>query len=452
MNAPESSPGSLSFALGPFPVVVRPGFWLVMALLGWVGSGNDPRSAISFAIVAFISVLFHELGHAVTGRLFGAGSWIELHSFGGLTHLDRSISRWRSVLMSAAGPGFGFVLGGVVLLISARYPPQNQLMATALGQAIWINFGWGIMNLLPILPLDGGWVLAGILGPTRRRAARWAGVIVSLAVVALALNIGSMWLVVMFGLMGLQNFQALGAERDVRPRKPPPKEKDALQRGWNALLTGDEQEAARLAHLALSGAETAREQNAARDLLAWVALADQNPRVAISHLERVTPPEDARRLTWALALESIGQPERALPHSLAAFQKEPSETSATLAVRLLTRAGRYDEAARVVEGFQWRSPAQRDARRADVAFARGEHAAAAALYGTAFEGGRRPSDAYNAACGHARAGDPVRAVEWLKRALDAGFDDYESLWSDPDLKEVRASPEIAARVPQPTVH
>lgn len=452
MSTPESSPGSLNFTLGPFPVVVRPTFWLVMALFGWMSARDDIQYALSFVAVGFISLLFHELGHAITNRLFGANSWIELHSFFGLTHADRALSRWRSVLLAAAGPAFNFVLWGVALLISTQYTARTGILAVALWQLRMVNFWWGLMNLLPVLPLDGGAVLAGILGPTRRRAARWLAVAASGVVVAWALSARDMWLVVLFGMLGVQNFQALSSERDVRPHRPPPKEKDSLTRGWNALLSGEEQEAGRLAHLALSGAENAREQNAARDLLAWVELADQNPRAAIAHLERVTPPEEARRLTWALALEAMKKPDQALPHALAAFQKEPSETSATLAIRLLTRAGQFDDAARIVAAYQWKSPAVRDTRRADVAFARGEHASAAALYGAAFESGRRPADAYNAACGHARAGDLVRAVQWLKQALDAGFDDYESLWSDPDLVQVRAAPEIAARVPQPTVH
>jgi len=446
MNAPEPTPGTLAFTLGPFAVLVRPSFWLGMALFGGAASGVNLKEVAIFIAVAFISVLVHELGHALTGLWFGAGSWIELYSFGGLTHHDRSLTRWRDVLMAAAGPGFGFVLYGLCWLLLPHLHPAS-MYRVPVELMMWINLTWGILNLLPILPLDGGRVLAGLLGPSQRRMARQ----IAVGVAVLAAFIGftrlhSYWLLILFGMMAFQNIQALGAERDLRPTRPPPLEKDALARGWKTLLSGDVPEATRLAHLALSGAQNPEEQNAARDLLAWVALADDNPRLALSQLERVTPPERARRLTWALALEGMQMPDRALPHAEAAYQVEPSETSAALALRLLDRAGRHDDAERIATTFAWRSPATRDARLADVAFARGDHARAAQLFGAAFDAGRRPLDAYNAACAHARARDLPRAVEWLGRALDAGFDDLDQLRADPDLEQVRASEEIQRRL------
>jgi len=448
MSAPESTPGTIQFPLGPFQVLVRPSFWLIMALFSGLGRGASVPSAIIFVGVAFISVLFHELGHAVTGRMFGAASWIELYSFGGLTHHDRMLSRWRDVLMAAAGPGFGFVLALLAWALLPYMHPESTA-ERVVEKVLEINLFWGILNLLPVLPLDGGRVLSGLLGPSRRRMARYVGTGVAVIVAALSAAIQEFYLTILFGLLAFQNARDLGSQRDVRAQRPPPAEKDALARGWQALLSGDESEAGRLAHLALSGAQGQDQQNAARDLLAWVALADQNPRGALSQLERVGPPEKARRLTWALTLEGLQMLAQALPHAEAAFQVEPSETSATLLVRLLDRAGRYDDAERIAASFGWRSPALRDARLGDVALARGDHARAATLYGSAFDGGRRPIDAYNAACAHARSGQVTRAVEWLGRAMDAGFDDREQIQSDPDLAQVRTAGEIQRRLATP---
>lgn len=444
MNEPQSTPGTIQFPLGPFPVLVRPSFWLVMAIFGGLGMSGT-RFLVSWILVAFVCVLVHELGHAVIGRVFGASAWIELHSFGGLTHHDRALSRWRDVLMAAAGPGFGFILGAICWYL-LRQAPRGSLMRLALDQAVFINFYWGLLNLLPVLPLDGGRVMAGVLGPSRRRAARTFAIAISVIVVAWSVANRQTYLAIMFALFAFQNFQALNQERDLRVRKPPPPEKDALERGWKALLSGEEQEANRLAHLAHSAAQTPDEQNAARDLLAWVALADQNPRGAVSQLERVTPPEKARHLTWALALEGMQLYDQALPRAEQAYLAEPSETSATLVIRLLNKAGRHADAERIATDFHWRSPVLRAARMADVAFARGDHARAADLYTSAFLNGGRPFDAYNAACAFARAGDRPKAVEWLGRALDGGFDDPEQLASDPDLEAVRQAPEIQARL------
>lgn len=451
MSAPQPTPGTLTFTLGPFSVLVRPSFWLGMALFGGAASkGANLKKILIFVVVAFISVLVHELGHALTGRMFGAGSWIELYSFGGLTHHDRSLSRWRDVLMAVAGPAFGFGLFGLCWILYPHLHPLS-MYRFPIEKMMEVNLVWGVLNLLPVLPLDGGRVLSGMLGPTRRRLSRQ--IAIGVAVIAAAAGftlLGDYFLLILFGMLAFQNIQALGAERDLRPHQPPPAEKDALARGWKALLGGEEQEAARLAHLALSGAQGPEEQNAARDLLAWVALADDNPRLAVSQLERVTPPERARRLTWALALEGMQMSDRALPHAEAAYQLEPSETAAAVAIRLLNRAGRHDDAERIASTFAWRSPAARDARAADVALARGDASRAGQLYGAAFDAGRRPIDAYNAACACARAGELPRAAEWLARALDAGFDDLDQLRADPDLEQVRASDEIQRRLsPRP---
>ncbi len=223
-------------------------------------------------------------------------------------------------------------------------------------------------------------------------------------------------------------------------------EPDALARAWKALRSGNESEASRLGHLALSAAKPGPESNAVRDLLAWVALADGNGRAAVSHLEKVEPPQAARPFSLAMAYEAMGLPDRALPHALAALEKEPTEAVAALAVRLLVGARRLDEAERIAREFAWKTPATRDARLADVAVARGDSGAAAALYARAFEAGGRAEDAYQAARHHARAGQLEPATRWLERALRAGYDDFEALGQEPALAEVRAAPEIAEQL------
>jgi stage IV sporulation protein FB len=59
----------LRFKVGPFPVLVYPWFFLSAILLG-AGYGFGWQMA-AWIFVVFLSVLVHELGHAVVGRLFG---------------------------------------------------------------------------------------------------------------------------------------------------------------------------------------------------------------------------------------------------------------------------------------------------------------------------------------------------------------------------------------------
>lgn len=439
MSNDSSNPLELRFSIGPFPITVEPWFWLLSVVMG----ASLGRFLAPWVVICFVSVLLHELGHGTTALVFGARSHIRLHSFGGLCIPDRQLSRWRDLAMSAAGPAVNFLLWGLAEAILAWAPPPTLYMRQVLRLGGYINWWWGILNMLPVLPLDGGHVLAGLFGPSRRRAVRMLGAMTAACAVAYAVANQDFYFAAFFALMGVNNLQALSGERDVRAQRPPAREPDALSHGWRALLRGDEYEASRLAHQTLSGAKDPAEQNGARDLLAWIALAEDTPRAAVAQLELVVPRSAGRSLTWAMALDALKQYPEAARYAREAVEKEPSETSAILAVRLLLQTGQVDEAERVIQGFTWPIPATRDARLADVAFARGQYEAAATLYATAYQEGRRSYDAYNAACGHARAGQFELATAWLKRALEAGFDDLEKVANDPNLAQIRTSPEIA---------
>ena len=442
----ESPPFSWHFSLGRIPVVVEPMFWLTTVLLG--STLRDGQVIALWVAVCFLSVLVHELGHAVAAMAMGSAVRIRLYGFGGLTYHE-GFGRWRGVAVSLAGPFAGFLLAGVMYGLERVWPPSTSMGSVFYSLMKYVNIWWGLLNLLPVPPLDGGHVSQGVLGPNRRRLAFLVGLLTACGVVAWALTGKQYYIVFLFGFLGYGCYWEYQNARDVKPLAPVPKpepEPEALERGWKALRSGDEQEANRLGRLALAAAKKAAEENAARDLLAWVALAEGNPRAALSHLEKVQPPEEARPLSLAMTYEAAGMAERALPHALAAVEKERTEAAAALAVRLLVARKRLDEAERLSREFAWKAPAMRDARLADVAAARGDFEAAAALYAAAFEAGQRAYHAYEAARSHAQAGQVERSTEWLTRALEAGYDDLETLAQEPALAQVRTVPEIARRL------
>jgi Zn-dependent protease len=443
----QEMPFSWQFSIGRIPVVVDPTFWLISVLFAYTRSWE---LIVSWVVVCFVSILIHELGHAVAALSLGSkGAAIRLYAMGGLTYSDRQLSRWRDVLVSFAGPGAGFLFGGLMYGVHQIWPPANAFANVVYRDLLFVNIVWGIVNLLPVPPLDGGHILQGVLGPSRRRIALMVGVIAACGVVAFAVSIRFLYPALLFGVLGYRCFREFQQTSDLKPIAPVPKpapEPEALERGWKALRAGDELGADRLGRLALSGAQKESEVNAARDLLAWVALAGGNARAALSHLEKVSPPEAARPLSLAMAYEAAGMAERALPHALAAVEKERTEAAASLAVRLLVGQKRLDEAERLSREFAWKAPATRDARLADVAAARGDFGAAASLYAAAFEAGQRADHAYEAARSHAKAGQVEPATEWLTRALAAGYDDLETIAQEPALAPVRAVPEIAGRL------
>jgi stage IV sporulation protein FB len=197
---------TLHFRLNRVPVSVEPWFWLTTVLLA--GGIQGPFLAV-WVLVVFVSVLAHEMGHALASRRFGATPRIRLYSLGGLAYRDRPLPRWRSVAVSLAGPGAGFLLGGIIWAVHRALPPLTpglEFLFSALEQA---NLGWGLVNLAPVLPLDGGHVMEQVLRirdtPKALKISAAAGG--TLAVIALAY--GSFSLAILFGVLAAFNVQRL---------------------------------------------------------------------------------------------------------------------------------------------------------------------------------------------------------------------------------------------------
>ncbi len=166
---PERTPYDLHFRLLGFPVRVHPWFWIATVLFNASGLLRaGPEYLLIWVAVVFVSILVHELGHAAAFRWFGAGAGIVLYAFGGLAIPTHQISgRGRRILVSLAGPFAGFALCAAVYGsnralewgVSADDRAVNGIRAWFLyRQLIWVNLVWGLFNLLPIHPLDGGHV------------------------------------------------------------------------------------------------------------------------------------------------------------------------------------------------------------------------------------------------------------------------------------------------------
>ena len=197
---------TLHFRLNRIPVSVEPWFWLTTVLLA--GGIQGPFLAV-WVIVVFVSVLAHEMGHALASRRYGSNPRIRLYALGGLASRDRPLSRWRSVAVSLAGPGAGFLLGGIIGAVHRALPPLTpglEFLLSALEQA---NLGWGLVNLAPVLPLDGGHVMEQVLRirDTPKALKISAGVGFTLAILALVQ--GSFSLAILFGGLAAFNVQRL---------------------------------------------------------------------------------------------------------------------------------------------------------------------------------------------------------------------------------------------------
>jgi stage IV sporulation protein FB len=114
--------------------------------------------ALLWAPVLLISVLFHEFAHAsMIGALGFGSSAIILQGMGGATYNERRGRPWQDLLISAAGPASNFLLAWVVGLIITNVPAASRdpFFIALLPLLAYANWFWGVLNLLPLGPLDG---------------------------------------------------------------------------------------------------------------------------------------------------------------------------------------------------------------------------------------------------------------------------------------------------------
>ena len=112
------TPYDLRFPLFGVPVRITPMFWLVALL---IGRERDLVPALLWVGAVLVSILVHEMGHAVTQRWFGGRPEIVLYAFGGFAAAPGvRDTPWRNVLIALAGPFAGFSLWLAVSLIDFR--------------------------------------------------------------------------------------------------------------------------------------------------------------------------------------------------------------------------------------------------------------------------------------------------------------------------------------------
>ncbi len=175
----------IRFRLFGIPFGITTYFWIGSAILGSSAArGDDGLWLLAvWVLCVLVSIVAHELGHALAGRAFGLQPYVVLYQFGGLTYLPGGqLPRGKNILVSLAGPaaGFGMFLAAfAAYVLTVRsghadllYAPTRSaiLLREVKNDLFFINGFWTFFNLLPILPLDGGQVLRDVLGP------RWIGV------------------------------------------------------------------------------------------------------------------------------------------------------------------------------------------------------------------------------------------------------------------------------------
>lgn len=204
------------FRLFGIPVGVHLSF-LFVALLG--ATAYRGWDIAWWTVAAFVSILVHELAHAVSARAFGAANiGVTLYGLGGLTTYShrRDIGHGRSFVISASGPLAGIVIGGSVWLLANNGAFDGVAHGTVvlLDSLFFTSFWWGVLNCIPIVPLDGGHMAKHLISmfdeeraPLISQIVTWMSVAVVAPFAWLRGYRFAVLIVVMFAFMGVREYR-----------------------------------------------------------------------------------------------------------------------------------------------------------------------------------------------------------------------------------------------------
>jgi stage IV sporulation protein FB len=255
LGEPSATQADLHFRLFGLPVRVHPFFWVVAVLMGLRPDRTDPLDVVVWVAVVFASILVHEMGHASLQRFYGGHPWITLYAFGGLASCsDGPRSAGRRLLILLAGPGAGFIFAAIIIAaimlsghqfgittlkwledsqIRLRNPEPVGLLGPVFAyfegfpspivnegirQLLYVNILWGLVNLLPVYPLDGGQIARELFNIQYPRN----GVLMALQlsagtavlIAAYALLNQRIYLALLFGYLAYGNFQSIQFTRN----------------------------------------------------------------------------------------------------------------------------------------------------------------------------------------------------------------------------------------------
>ena len=249
LGEPPQTPYDLHFSLLGIPVRVHPFFWVIAILLGF--SAGKLINLLVWVVAMFLGILVHELGHALVMRRYGFSPRIILYGMGGLAssgpaqaYGSAGSSTQAQILISAAGPGAGFLLAALVVAVLEAVGPGVQVvllngvvpfvapvikagavldpLTLFVWDLLFISIFWGVMNLLPVYPLDGGQIAQRILVAANpvdgvRQSLQLSFVTaIAVAVIGFAL-MRELFIVVMFGFLAFFSYRALQAYRGRGP-------------------------------------------------------------------------------------------------------------------------------------------------------------------------------------------------------------------------------------------
>lgn len=229
------------------PLSIHPLFWVLAGIIGYLNSGSFTGIIIWIGII-FVSVVVHEMGHAITARAFGLHPQIQLIAVGGVTSYEaKHLSYWKQFLIVLNGPVFGFMLfvaATAVLYIGFFTSP---MVISVLRTFQIVNLFWTIVNLVPVLPLDGGQllriVMEGFFGLNGLKISFFVGMLIALAISLFFFLTRGFLIGVLFFLFAFQSFDAWRKAKFMTASDRNEENSAKMQEAEKALKEGRKQEA-----------------------------------------------------------------------------------------------------------------------------------------------------------------------------------------------------------------
>lgn len=258
LSEPPESDYDLRFNLFGFPIRITWTFWLLALIFGYnlvqsidnafyLTSPGPLPLLVLWALAVLVSILVHELGHAIAYRVLGIHARVVLYHFGGLAIPSGSrrvggtvrFSGARSsgieqIIISAAGPVAQLLLAAVVIVgvRMAGYRAEGlpayldwipgasggeSITDVGLFSAVYFvvypSIYWAFLNLLPVWPLDGGQIareLVTMFGGTIYHATMLS-FLTGVAIALYALTSGETFLAILFASLAASSYQMLSA-------------------------------------------------------------------------------------------------------------------------------------------------------------------------------------------------------------------------------------------------
>lgn len=200
---------------GKIPIFIHPLFWLCAGLIGWINSpmlqAGPLLGTLLWIAIIFVSVLFHEFGHALTAVLFKQKANIQLVALGGVTSYEGpKLTSWRQFIIVLNGPLFGLILCLSATALLQLHWTHWPLMGRVLFMTQIANLFWSVVNLLPVLPLDGGQLLRialeGWFGLSGYKASLLAGALLATLLALFFFLLQQVLIGALFFLFAFQSF------------------------------------------------------------------------------------------------------------------------------------------------------------------------------------------------------------------------------------------------------